>query len=179
MNFLFCLRKGLLYCREICGGFAVVNKLVFWKGAQFIGVMGGFVAAFWLLFNQFGAINLYGFSYGSLIAMVMLPLFLLVSHVFVAGMFKEMQDNAERRLKTGFELEKVGALPVASAPLSPKEELAKLKQDVEHLKHVKKLLAKARMEGKLNERDFNSYGDAATKKMIDAETRMKEIETGA
>ncbi len=156
-----------------------MKSVVFWKGAQFIGIMAGFLAAFWALFGRFGALNFYGFSYGTLIAMVMLPLFLLVSHVFVAGMFKEMRDNAEQRLKTRFELEKAGALPVASTLLSPAEELKELKREVEHLKHVKKLLAKARMEGKLNERDFNSYGDAATKKIIDAETRMKELEGGA
>ncbi len=144
---------------------------------QFVAITFGFLAAFALLLQRFGSQSVFGVYFGAPILLVMLPLYLVVAHAFVYSMYSTAKENADLHLKTKFQLETPagGAGLADSAPPSRKEQGSRLKTEIEHLKNMKKLLAKASLKGELSERDYRSYDDAATKKLIDAEERLKEL----
>ncbi len=150
-----------------------MNSKVFWRGLQFLAVTLGTLAAFWLLSEKFVGLSLLGASFGGLVFVLGLLFSLFVGMVFVDGMFKEMQLNADLRDKRRVVLDNPD-FSIAK-PVDKKAEVAKLKGEVEHLARVKKLLQKARLEGKLSERDFNNYEGQRLKRLIDVETRLKEL----
>ncbi|MFA6049029.1 MAG: hypothetical protein WC792_03735 [Candidatus Micrarchaeia archaeon] len=152
-----------------------MRSVVFWKGVQFVAITFGFLAAFALLLQRFGGQPVLGLPYGVVISLAMVPIYLVVAHAFVYSLYRTAKENADLNLKTKFELQGTGAGAAESMPPTRKEQLERINREILHLNNVKKLLAKARMKGEISERDYNSYDDAATKKLIDAQALLKEL----
>ncbi|MFQ5406688.1 MAG: hypothetical protein ACE5DI_06050 [Candidatus Micrarchaeia archaeon] len=149
-----------------------MNQAVFWKGVQFLTVTGAVVAAFGMLYSRFGSISFFGASYGSVIVLLGVVMFVVVAHVFASGMFRQSKENLDEKLKTRFQLEKTS---LVFEPVDKKRKLKDLKMELERLKNVKKLLKKSLLTGRVSQKDYDSYERANTKALTNAETKIKEL----